>query len=88
MFMTFCICSLQSRILSLPSSSFFAISFCLSGFCVAISCMCSIKPCMSPRPNNFEINGCGVNFSRSCRCSPVPRKMIGVFVAATLSVYT
>lgn len=83
-FITFCICSLQSRMLSLPSSSFLAISFCLSGFCVARSCMCSINPCMSPRPSNLEMKGWGENRSRSCRCSPTPRNIIGVFVAATL----
>ena len=86
MFITFEICSLQSRMLSFPSSSFFAISFCLSGFWVARSCMCSISPCISPRPKSLEMKGCGENRSRSCKCSPTPRKMIGVCVVATLKL--
>jgi len=83
-FMTFEICSLQSRIESFPSSSFFAISFCLSGFCEARSCICSMRPCTSPMPSSLEIKGCGSNRSKSCKCSPTPRKMMGVLVAATL----
>jgi hypothetical protein len=30
------------------------------------------------------MKGCGENRSRSCKCSPTPRKMIGVCVVATL----
>lgn len=47
--------------------------------------MCSIRPCISPMPSSFETNGWGAKRSRSFRCSPVPKKMMGVLVAATLS---
>ena len=98
-------CSLQSRSANFPSSSFFAIAFCLSGFAIATSCLvdhkdtrqlfglrvmtqpthiCSNRPCMSPIPRSLDTNGCGANRSRSFKCSPTPRKMIGVLVAATL----
>jgi hypothetical protein len=46
--------------------------------------ICSTRPCMSPIPSSFEMKGCGAKRSRSFRCSPVPRKMMGVLVAATL----
>lgn len=39
---------------------------------------------MSPMPSSLDTNGCGANRSRSFKCSPTPRKMIGVLVAATL----
>lgn len=96
MLMIFESCSRQSRIENFPCSNFLAISCCLSGLALAMSClkvrftietrthMCSMRPCTSPMPNNFETKGWGANFSRSLRCSPVPKKMIGVFVAATL----
>jgi hypothetical protein len=35
-------------------------------------------------PNSFETNGFVLNGSKSSICSPVPMKMIGLFVAATL----
>ena len=65
-------CSRQSRMENFPCSSFFCISFCLSGLARAMSCllhqlstmmnhpeadMCSIKPCISPIPSNFEMKG-------------------------------
>lgn len=36
-------CSLQSRSANFPSSSFFAIAFCLSGFAIATSCLVDHK---------------------------------------------
>lgn len=46
--------------------------------------MCSKRPCISPIPSNFEMNGEGTNRSRSLKFSPTPKKMMGVLVAATL----
>lgn len=77
-------CSLRSRTENSPFSNFFIMFSCRPGFAIAISCACSMRPCMSPMPSILEMKGCGANFSRSWRCSPVPMKMIGVFVAATL----
>lgn len=82
--MTVLSCSFKSRIVNSPFSSFFIMFSCRSGFAIAISCARSTSPCMSPMPSILEMNGWGENFSRSCRCSPVPMKMIGVLVAATL----
>ena len=39
---------------------------------------------MSPIPSIFEINGCALNGSKSSMCSPVPMKVMGLWVAATL----
>ena len=48
------------------------------------SYICSNNPCISPMPRSLEMKGEGTNRSRSLKCSPTPKKMIGVLVAATL----
>lgn len=44
----------------------------------------SISPSMSPIPRSLLMKGLVLKGSRSSMCSPVPMKMIGLFVAATL----
>lgn len=39
-------------------------------------------------PNNLLTKGWTLNGSKSSVCSPVPMKMTGLFVAATLKSYT
>ncbi|KAE9539990.1 hypothetical protein AGLY_005242, partial [Aphis glycines] len=45
----------------------------------------SMSPSISPIPSNLETNGFVLNGSKSSICSPVPIKIIGLFVAATLA---
>ena len=52
------------------------------------SYICSNNPCISPMPRSLEMKGEGTNRSRSLKCSPTPKKMIGVLVAATLYDHT
>ena len=81
-FMIFVICSFMSRMVNMPSARCFCVSFiCAESF--VIICTCSIRPDMSPYPSNFEIKGFGAKRSISAMCSPVPRNMMGVCVAAT-----
>jgi hypothetical protein len=85
MFIMLLSCSFISRMVNIPCSTLFIISFALSGLDICKSFVISINPCTSPIPNILDTKELGENRSRSCRCSPVPMNIIGVFVAATLT---
>ena len=87
MLIIFIICSRISLTLNSPFSNFSIIFSCRPGFNSCISFADSINPCISPIPSIFEMNGRGEKVSRSWRCSPVPMKMMGHEVAATLWAY-
>mmetsp|Transcript_1311 Transcript_1311/g.4498 ORF Transcript_1311/g.4498 Transcript_1311/m.4498 type:complete len:283 (+) Transcript_1311:245-1093(+) len=80
-FMTFSNCSYMSRSVNLPLPSF---SSCSAVFSVSMVLFTSSqKPLTSPMPSMRDTNDRALKGSRSSKCSPVPRKMMGDAVAAT-----
>mmetsp|Transcript_6823 Transcript_6823/g.12149 ORF Transcript_6823/g.12149 Transcript_6823/m.12149 type:complete len:367 (-) Transcript_6823:573-1673(-) len=80
-FIMFWNCSYKSLRVNLPLARFSSIS-CLRSP-ETPSCSCASRPPRSPNPSSFETNPRASNGSRSSKCSPSPRKMMGLLVAAT-----
>mmetsp|Transcript_2391 Transcript_2391/g.5520 ORF Transcript_2391/g.5520 Transcript_2391/m.5520 type:complete len:293 (-) Transcript_2391:815-1693(-) len=74
-------CSYKSRKENLPLDSFLRSSGCLSRGITSV--MLWKRPLRSPMPRRRETNDCGSKVLNSSKCSPVPKKMMGEFVAAT-----
>mmetsp|Transcript_36143 Transcript_36143/g.90963 ORF Transcript_36143/g.90963 Transcript_36143/m.90963 type:complete len:263 (-) Transcript_36143:713-1501(-) len=78
---TYCNCSYMSRSEKQPFDNRCIISGCLSkGITSLIS---RTSPDKSPRPHSRLTKDCALKGSKSSKCSPVPMKIIGEFVAAT-----
>ena len=81
-FIIFWNCSYISRSVNCPCFIFSISSSLSSNFS---SFTLSIKPSMSPIPSSLLTKGFVLNGSKSSICSPVPMKMMGLCVAATLT---
>ena len=73
--------SLISLRVNFPALIYSIICFCY--FSPIASYTVFISPAISPRPSNRRTKPLASNGSKSSKCSPVPRKIIGLSVAAT-----